>query len=343
MRAALIRQGIVFEGDSVRIAVTGANGFVGRALCALLRDSGHDVIALVRRQGMCVPNVRECVIDDDNFASLALGSPAFGPCDTFIHLAARVHVMRDRALDPIAAHRATNVDGTLNAARAALVAGARRFVYVSSIKALGEGEPGRPWRENDVASPVDPYGISKREAEVALHAFGVANGMETVVVRPPLVYGPGVRANFLGLVKVVEKGIPLPLGAVDAQRSMVYVGNLADAIRVLATYPAALDGAFHVTDCNDLSVSQMIRAIADALGKPARLVPVPVSWLRLVGALTGQSDRVGRLTEPLRVECARLRSELGWAPPWQVADGLKETMRARSSTSSTDPVAAGVE
>lgn len=317
----------------MRIAVTGANGFVGKALSALLRDSGHEVVALVRRRGMCVPDVRECVIEDDNFASLAAGRPAFGPCDTFIHLAARVHVMRDRVVDPIAAHRAANVDGTLNAARAALAAGARRFVYVSSIKALGEGEPGRPWRESDEASPVDPYGISKREAEVALRAFGVANGMETVVVRPPLVYGPGVRANFLGLIKAVEKGIPLPLGAVDAQRSMVYVGNLADAIRVLATYPAALDGAFHVTDCNDLSVSQMIRAIADALGKPARLVSVPVSWLRFIGALTRQSDRVGRLTEPLRVECARMRSELGWAPPWQVKDGLKETVRAFSAAS----------
>lgn len=320
----------------MRIAITGANGFVGNALCTLLRDSGHDVVALVRRQGVCTPGVRECLIEDDNFASLALGRPAFGPCDTFVHLAARVHIMRDRAVDPIAAHRMTNVDGTLNAARAASAAGARRFIYVSSIKALGEGEPGRPWRENDEASPVDPYGISKREAELALREFGRAVGMEIVVVRPPLVYGPGVRANFLGLIKAVEKGVPLPLGAVDARRSMVYVGNLADAIRVLATYPAVLDGAYHVTDCDDLSVSQMIRAIADALGKPARLVSVPVSLLRLIGTLTRQSDRIDRLTGPLRVECTRMRSELGWTPPWQVADGLKETVRARSTVSTVE-------
>ena len=320
----------------MRIAITGANGFVGKALCALLRDSGHDVVALVRRQGVCTPGVRECLIEDDNFASLALGRPVFGPCDTFVHLAARVHIMRDRAVDPIAAHRTTNVDGTLNAARAASAAGARRFVYVSSIKALGEGEPGRPWRENDEASPVDPYGISKREAELALREFGRAVGMEIVVVRPPLVYGPGVRANFLGLIKAVEKGVPLPLGAVDAQRSMVYVGNLADAIRVLATYPAALEGVYHVTDCEDLSVSQMIRAIADALGKPARLVSVPVALLRLIGTLTRQSDRIDRLTGPLRVECKRLRSELGWTPPWQVTDGLKETVRARSTVSTVE-------
>lgn len=315
----------------MRIAVTGANGFVGRALSALLRDGGHEVIGLARRQGLCAPGVRECLIEDDNFASLAAGKPAFGPCETFIHLAARVHVMRDRVVGRLAAYRETNVDGTLNAARAALAAGARRFVFVSSIKALGEGEPGRPWREDDEASPVDPYGISKREAEVALHAFGLANGMEIVIVRPPLVYGPGVRANFLGLVKAVDKGLPLPLGAIDAQRSMVYVGNLADAIRVLATCPAVLNGVFHVTDGDDLSVSKMIRAIAEALGKPARLVPVPVSWLRALGALTGQTDRIDRLTSPLRVECTRLRKELGWVPPWQVAEGLKETVRARST------------
>ncbi|CAN7247744.1 SDR family oxidoreductase [Trinickia sp. LjRoot230] len=325
----------------MRIAVTGANGFVGRAVSALLRSEGHEVIALVRRLGVCESGVQECVIADDNFAALAVGKPAFGPCDAFIHLAARVHVMRDNAIDPLAAHRATNVDGTLNAVRAALLSGARRFIFVSSIKALGEGEPGRPWRENDEPAPVDPYGISKREAEVALRAFGLANGIEIVIVRPPLVYGPGVRANFRGLIKAVEKGVPLPLGAIDAQRSMVYVGNLADAIRVLATSPAPLDGVFHVTDCVDLSVSQMIRAIARALQRPARLVPVPVRWLRALGVVTRQSDRINRLTSPLRVECMRLRQELGWTPPWQVSEGLTETVRARSSdatcsTCSTD-------
>jgi nucleoside-diphosphate-sugar epimerase len=312
----------------MRIAVSGANGFVGRALSGLLHDAGHEVVALVRRSGGCDPRSAESLIDDDNFASLAAGKPELGPCDAFVHLAARVHVMHDHVADPLTAYRAANVDGAMNAARAALRAGARRFVFVSTIKALGEGEPGRPWREDDRPAPVDPYGISKREAELALLDFGRANGMEIVIVRPPLVYGPGVRANFLGLMKAVSKGVPLPLGAVDARRSMVYVGNLADAIRVLAASPQPLNGVFHVTDGNDLSVAEMIRAIAHALGRPARLLPVPVAWLRGIGKVTRQSARVERLTGPLRMDGSRLREELGWTPPWPVSKGLAETARA---------------
>lgn len=318
----------VMHGRRMRVAVSGANGFVGRSLCAALHEAGHDVIALVRRSGNCDPCWTERLICDDNFTSLAAGKPEFGPCDAFVHLAARVHVMRDREADPLPLYRAANVDGAINAARAALRAGARRFIFVSSIKALGEGEPGRPWRENDQPAPIDPYGISKREAELALADFGRANGMEIVVVRPPLVYGPGVRANFLALMKAVSKGVPLPLGAVEARRSMVYVGNLADAIRLLATSTVPLDGIFHVTDGDDLSVADMIRAIADALGRPARLVPVPVAWLLGAGKLLRQTARIERLTGPLRMESVRLREELGWTPPWTVSQGLAETVRS---------------
>ncbi|PMS36927.1 UDP-glucose 4-epimerase [Trinickia symbiotica] len=311
----------------MRIAVSGANGFVGRALCVALHEAHQDVIALVRRSGNHDPRWIELLIHDDNFASLAAGQPELGRCDVFVHLAARVHVMRDRVADPLSVYRAANVDGALNAARAALHAGARRFVFVSSVKALGEGEPGRPWREDDQPVPVDPYGISKREAEIALSEYGRANGMEIVIVRPPLVYGPGVRANFLSLTKAIQKGIPLPLGAVVARRSMVYVGNLADAIGLLATNAGALDGVFHVTDGNDLSVAEMIQAIADALGRRARIVPVPIAWLRAAGKLLGQSARIERLTGPLRMETIRLREELGWVPPWTVSEGLAEMVR----------------
>jgi len=311
----------------MRIAVSGANGFVGRALCASLADAGHDVIVLVRH--MANGDLRHVarLIPDDNFASLAAGKPELGPCDAFVHLAARVHIMRDRMADPLSLYRAANVDGAMNAARAALRAGVRRFVFISSVKALGEAEPGRPWREDDRPAPVDPYGISKREAEVALTDFGRANGMEIVIVRPPLVYGPGVRANFLSLMKAVRNGVPLPLGAVEARRSMVYVGNLVDAIGLLATNGGSLNGVFHVTDGNDLSVAEMIRALADALGRPARLVPVPVAWLLGAGKLFGQSDRMERLTAPLRMESVRLREELDWTPRWTVAQGLAQTVR----------------
>jgi len=308
----------------MRVIVTGANGFVGRASCATLCDAGHDVTALVRRPGGCEPRVHEQLIADDNFASLIVLPPA----DVLVHLAARVHVMKDSAGDPLGAYHAVNVEGSLNVARAALRAGVKRLVFVSSIKALGEGEPGRPWREDDPPAPVDPYGITKLEAERALAGFGREQGMEVVVLRPPLVYGPGVRANFEQLMRAVERGVPLPLGAIDARRSMVYVGNLADAIRFVATRAEPTDGVFHVTDGDDLSVAQMIRALAQAFGKPARLLPVPASWLRATGVLTGRSAQVDRLTSPLRIDSSRLRMGLGWRPPTTVAEGIARTVRA---------------
>lgn len=312
----------------MQIAVSGANGFVGRALCKQLCDAGHGVIAIVRRSCVSETCVRECLISDDNFAGIARGMPELGRCDVFIHLAARVHVMQDQIANPLAAYRTANVEGALNAAAAALRSGARRLVFVSSVKALGEGEPGRPWREDDQPAPVDPYGISKFEAEQALTAFGWEKGIEIVIVRPPLVYGPGVRANFRDLMKAVDHGIPLPLGGVEARRSMVYVGNLADAIGVLAIRREPTEGVFHVSDGDDLSVSGMVRAIANAFGKPARLIPVPVSALRILGRLTGKSAQIERLIGPLRVEASRLRTDVGWTPPWSVSEGLAETVRA---------------
>lgn len=308
----------------MRVIVTGANGFVGRATCTAFCDAGHDVTALVRRPGGCEPRAHEQLIADDNFASLIVLPPA----DVLVHLAARVHVMKDDAGDPLGAYRALNVEGSLNVARAALRAGVKRLVFVSSIKALGEGEPGRPWREDDPPAPVDPYGITKLEAERALAGFGREQGMEVVVLRPPLVYGPGVRANFEQLMRAVQRGVPLPLGAIDARRSMVYVGNLADAIRFVATRAEPTDGVFHVTDGDDLSVAQMIRALAQAFDKPARLLPVPASWLRAAGVLTGRSAQVDRLTSPLRMDSSRLRTGLGWRPPTTVAEGIALTVRA---------------
>jgi len=308
----------------MRVIVTGANGFVGRATCAALCDAGHDVTALVRRPGGCEPRVHEQLIADDNFASLTVLPAA----DVLIHLAARVHVMQDSAGDPLGEYRAVNVQGSLNVARAASRAGVKRLVFISSIKALGEGEPGRPWREDDPPAPADPYGITKLEAERALEGFGREQGMEIVVLRPPLVYGPGVRANFEQLMRAVERGIPLPLGAIDARRSMVYVGNLADAIRFVATRAEPTSGVFHVTDGDDLSVAQMIRTLARAFDKPARLLPVPASWLRAAGALTGRTAQVDRLTSPLRMDSTRLRTALGWTPPTSVAEGIARTVRA---------------
>jgi nucleoside-diphosphate-sugar epimerase len=312
----------------MQIAVSGANGFVGRALCRILLHAGHGVVALVRRPSPIAEGVRERVIPDDHFASLARGNPALDPIDAFVHLAARVHVMQDASADPLADYRAVNVQGALDAASAARRAGARRFVFVSSVKALGEGEPGRPWREDDRPEPTDPYGISKYEAEQALLAFGDEHGMEIAIVRPPLVYGPGVRANFLGLMRAISRGMPLPIGSVEARRSMVYVDNLADALRALATSDRPVHGVYHVTDNDDLTVAGMARAIGVALKRPARLIPVPVGLLHGVGRVTGKAAQIDRLTSPLRMDALRLRNELGWTPPWTVTQGLAETARA---------------
>jgi UDP-glucose 4-epimerase len=291
----------------------------------------HDVVALVRRSVQIESGATQVTIPDDNFASLAAGVPDLGRCDVVIHLAGRVHVMRDKSAKPMVAYRASNVEGALNAAAAARRTCARRLVFVSSIKALGEVEPGRPWLESDTPAPVDPYGISKFEAECALLDYGRANGIEIVIVRPPLVYGPGVRANFLRLMKAVQHGVPLPLGAVDARRSMVYVANLADAIQALTVRPEPVNGVFHVSDGNDLTVAEMVQTMAQALGRPARLVRIPTAWLRHAGKVTGRTAQIDRLISPLRLDCSRLRDELGWTPPWFVSQGLAATVRACQS------------
>lgn len=312
----------------MRIAVSGANGFVGRALSAVLCDQGHEVIALVRRGGKCDPRVREVVVEDDNFATLAAGTPSFGPCDALVHLAARVHMMNEDTVDPLAAYRAANVEGSMNVAEAARRAGARRVVFMSSVKALGESERGGPWREGDDPQPVDPYGLSKREAEIVLTAWGDQHAIELAIARAPLVYGPGVRANFLGLMCAVERGLPLPLGAIDARRSMVYVGNLADALATLCTSASPVGGVYHVSDGDDLSVAGIVQVLAHTFGRPARLWRVPATWLYALGKLSGKTAQVQRLTNPLRLECTRLHRELGWVPPWSVAQGFDATVRA---------------
>ncbi|CAG9250635.1 UDP-glucose 4-epimerase [Burkholderia diffusa] len=309
----------------MRIAISGANGFVGRAVSSRAHSQGNHVIGIVRRPGVCEPYVHECVIDDDNFASVANGSRQLDPCDVVIHLAARVHVMRDRAADPLAAFRAVNVEGSLNIARAALRAGARRLVLVSSIKALGEGEPGRPWRENDEPMPTDPYGISKLESELEVRKFGKAQGLEVVIVRPPLVYGRGVGANFLGLMKAIDKGIPLPLASVTARRSLVYIENLADSLLRCASDPRAAGECFHVADDDALSIVELLRSLGNGLDRPAKLFPVPVAVLQALGKLAGRAAVVDRLTCNLRLDTTHVRRTLNWQPPYTAQQGLEAT------------------
>jgi len=308
-----------------RILVTGANGFVGRVTCDLLLAQGHRVIGLVRRAGSHAAGVEEWLDASGDFSGIDAAWPDALVPDCVVHLAARVHIMNEDAADPEAAFRATNVDATLRLAAAARRKGVRRFVFVSSIKAVAEGDGGVPLRENAPPRPEDAYGRSKRAAEDALTRLGDDTGLEIVIVRPPLVYGPQVRANFLRLMDAVWRGVPLPLGGADARRSMVYVGNLADALVHCATYPRAARQCFHVADNDAPTVAELVRALGRHLGKPARLLPVPAAWLRMAGRLTGRSAQVDRLIGSLQVDTSHIRDVLGWQPPFSTDEGLAAT------------------
>ncbi|RAS23133.1 UDP-glucose 4-epimerase family protein [Paraburkholderia bryophila] len=307
-----------------QILVTGANGFVGRSLCRALGGRGHEVTGLVR-QASGIGAGREWVDSSVDFTGISGAWPQGLKPQCVVHLAARVHVMRDDALDPDAAFRATNVEGTLRVAQAAWRNGAQRFVFVSSIKAVGEADSGHPLRESDTPFPQDAYGRSKFEAEQALIRYGDETGLDVVIVRPPLVYGPQVRANFLRLLDAVWKGVPLPLAAVGAKRSLVYVDNLADALAYCATDPRAARQCFHVADGDDQTVAQLARAIGGHLHRPARLVPLPVSWLRVAGRLTGRTPQVERMIGSLRIDTTRIRAVLDWRPPHSTDEGLAAT------------------
>lgn len=315
-----------------RVLVTGANGFVGGALCRVLLQAGHSVCGLVRETGQLESGVDEWVDSQADFVGVDTGWPAALQADCVVHLAARVHVMHDTAADPDAAFHATNVEGALRVAKAAWRHGARRFVFVSSVKALAEGDAGRPLREDDSPAPQDAYGRSKLAAERALVRFGEETGLEVVIARMPLVYGPRVRANFLRLMDAIWKGVPLPLGAIGSRRSLVFVDNLADALLHCATDPRAARQTFHVADDGAFTVTELARSLGRHLQKPARLLPVPESWLRLAGRATGRSAQVDRLVGSLQLDTTHIRTVLGWQPPYSADEGLAATARWYRST-----------
>lgn len=303
-----------------RVLVTGANGFVGAALVRRLQASGHEVCG-VSRSGEAASSGLHCVRRYEDAAPLMAGQACL------VHLAARVHVMNDAEQDPLAAFRAANVTLTENLARQAAAAGVRRFVFISSIKVNGEATlPGRPFTENDASAPQDAYGISKMEAEQGLRQIAAETGMELVIVRPPLVYGPGVRANFAALLRAVARGIPLPLACIDNRRSLVALDNLLDFIVTCIGHPAAANQTFLVSDGEDLSTPELVRRMARAVGRPARLIPVPV-WLLVAGArLLGKQDQLQRLSGNLQLDISKARDLLGWQPPVTVDEGLGRTL-----------------
>ncbi len=307
-----------------RVAVTGATGFVGREVLRQLRSAGHEVVAIVRKEQSGFDGVRFAVIPDLRDET-ALRAELTG-ADAVIHLAARVHVMRERTADPLSEFRAVNVEGTRALRAAAVAAGLRRFTYVSSIKVHGEASQGR-LRSGAPIAPVDPYGRSKAEAE-ALLAESPPSGLEWSVVRPPLVYGPGVGGNFRRLLRLAEltRWYPLPLGGIVNQRSLVARTNLASAILATTFAPAASGRAYLVSDGEDLSTSDLLARIAVAMGHRARLLPAPVSVLTGVAKALGREAEAQRLFSSLQVDSTPLSAEIGWRPPMTVDAALEQTV-----------------
>jgi UDP-glucose 4-epimerase len=248
--------------------------------------------------------------------------------DLIIHTAARVHEMKDTAADPLAGYRRINVAGTMNLARQAADAGVRRFIFLSSIKVNGDNTTfGRPFHADDPADPGDAYSRSKYEAEVELQRLSQVSGMEVVVIRPPLVYGPGVRANFLTMMRWVHKGWPVPLGSLENRRSLVALDNLVDLIKTCCVHPAAANQVFLVSDGEDVSVTELLRRIGVALQRPARFLPVPPGLVRALAALTGKHGQVARLSGSLQVDIDKTRKLLGWSPVVSMEVALQETAR----------------
>jgi nucleoside-diphosphate-sugar epimerase len=315
------------------LLVTGATGFVGGALIARLLESpvnGRTVRAAVRSAGRALPLPVDSVAVGDHDAKTKW-SAALADVDCVIHLAARAHVLRDTASDPLSAYRTSNVDSTLNLARQAAERGVRRFVYMSSIKVNGERTTDdRPFTESDAPIPdspeSDPYARSKHEAERGLRAIAAETGMAVVIIRPPLVYGPGVKANFAALIRAVARGVPLPLASVQNRRSLIGVDNLVDVIITCGDHPAAANEVFLVSDGEDLSTPDLIRRLAQAMGRPARLFPVPVGLLRVAAKSLGKSAAVDRLLGSLRVDSSKASRLLGWTPPVSVDEGLRRAV-----------------
>ncbi len=312
--------------SSKRVAVSGATGFVGSALIGILSAGQREPVALTRRPVQW-PGV--LVHDVGDYSDPALMRGALSDVDTIVHLAARVHVMAETGnADALAEYRSLNVHATRELARAAAGNGIRRFIFMSSIKVLGEETDQEVYSASSTPGPGDPYGVSKMEAEQALWKVSGETGMEVVVIRPPLVYGPGVKANFARLMGMVHKGVPLPLGAVHNRRSMIGLDNLVDLIIRCIDAPEAAGQTFLASDGRDLSTPELIRLIANAMGKSPRLIPVPESALRLLGALTGKRAEVDRLCGSLQVDISLTRETLGWEPPVSVEEGIQKTVDA---------------
>lgn len=308
-----------------KVLITGASGFVGRALVARLLAEGQSPAVAVRQVHPAWPQLaqhRVAAIDAHTDWSEALAGQ-----DTVIHCAARVHVMRDTCADPLAAFRAVNLEGTRALARQAAQAGVKRLVFVSSIGVNGAETHGHPFTEERIAAPHTPYAMSKHEAELALADVAAMTGLECVVVRPPLIYGPAAPGNFGVLVKALERGLPLPFRWVRNRRAYVGLDNLVDFLLVCATHAAAANQTFLVSDGEDLSTPDLLSRTGLALGRPASLWPVPPAWLVLGARLARRPELAQRLCASLEIDIGKARRLLAWQPPVSVDEGLRRAVK----------------
>lgn len=308
------------------VAITGATGFVGRGITRYLSQHREYALRVAVRgpysssdsatEVITIPSIEP----DSNWASFV------GDAQVVIHAAARVHVMHDSASNPEDEYFRVNVAATLNLAEQAAAAGVQRFIFISSIKVNGEAtDPGSPFTADQAANPSDPYGVSKTRAEEGLRQIAARTGMEVVIIRPVLVYGPGVKANFLSMMRWLEKGIPLPLGAINNRRSLVALDNLVDLVVTCIRHPAAANQTFLVSDGNDLSTTQLLQHMARSLGKPARLLPVPMSLLKVAALVVGKGSFSQRLCGSLQVDITKTCTMLAWTPPVSVEDAMNAT------------------
>ncbi|RAS52735.1 nucleoside-diphosphate-sugar epimerase [Vibrio diazotrophicus] len=309
----------------MKILVTGSSGFVGSRVIEVVKERGWESVGVVRSSSTHALNSPEL------FPIQALDAKtdwqgAFDKVDCVVHCAARVHQMQESESDVLEAYRLVNTHGTLHLAEQAAKAGVKRFVFVSSVKVNGERTlPEQPFTTEVLHAPDDPYGLSKYEAELALKALCERTNMELVTIRPPLVYGPGVKANFQSMMGWVAKGLPLPLGAIHNARSLVYIDNLVDLILTSCVHPHASGHTFLVSDGEDVSTTQLLKAVAKAMGKPSTLIPIPMCWIQLAAKAMGKPAVAERLCGNLQVDIEQTQSVLNWSPVVSFHEGITRT------------------